>query len=107
MIPRMQLLNFLRPEHVPYHVRAVHWVWTLQDCTKQYHVEALISRSLATSSTKYDYQAFESFGVLWRLTGEHQHACCQVNPQSFPISQMIQYCLDFASKYLCFWFLIL
>jgi hypothetical protein len=66
----LQLLRFLDPDYIPYHVRAVHWIWAIEGATNHHHVESIIARSLTAPQAKYNYDAIEAFGVLWRLTGQ-------------------------------------
>ncbi|TDL26444.1 hypothetical protein BD410DRAFT_521497 [Rickenella mellea] len=62
------LLSYLRPERSPYHVRAVNLLWTLESCTARHHVESIIAQSLTSPNPNSVHEAFETFGVLWRLT---------------------------------------
>lgn len=64
-----KLLAFLRPQWVPYHVRAVQLIWSLEANTLFGHVEAVIARSLLDDDGRPQLPYFDAFGVLWRLTG--------------------------------------
>lgn len=65
----LQLLHFLRPEWVPYHVRTVQLIWTLEHLTKHHHVQSVIAKSLIDPDNHRNAEAIEVFGVFWRLTG--------------------------------------
>jgi hypothetical protein len=65
-----QLLKYLRPDCAVYHVRAVNLIWALDALTKRSHVESILAKTM-TSQESYNVQeAYEAFGVLWRLTGQ-------------------------------------
>lgn len=66
------LLRYLRPQYVQYHVRAVKLIWDLEACTSSRHVEALIAESLTVRNGLPTYDAYEAFGVLWRLSDDPQ-----------------------------------
>lgn len=68
---REQLLNYLRPQWVPYHVRAVQLMWALEMGTHDHHLESILAASLTRSQHRQKLEAYEAFGVLWRLTGEY------------------------------------
>ncbi|KAF8337070.1 Dopey, N-terminal-domain-containing protein [Cantharellus anzutake] len=65
-----QLFLYLKPYQAPYHVRSVHWIWTLEDRTRHAHVESLIASRLSDANMKCDPSAFDEFGVLWRHTDD-------------------------------------
>lgn len=67
--PISKLLRFLRPLYVPYHVRTVKLIWALEGCTTYRHVEALIAETLTVRNGLPTYDAYEAFGVFWRLSG--------------------------------------
>ncbi|KAF8510422.1 Dopey, N-terminal-domain-containing protein [Hysterangium stoloniferum] len=64
------VLRFLRVSYAPYHVRAVQLVWMLDNVTAHNHVESLIAQSLNPSRSGRLHEAYEAFGVLWRLTDD-------------------------------------
>lgn len=63
-----RLFRFLRHECAIYHVRAVDLVWTLESSTGHHYVESIIAQSLNSPNLCSLQEAFEAFGVLWRLT---------------------------------------
>lgn len=65
----IQLLKYLRSERAVYHLRAVNLIWALEGATERPHVESIIARSLTSPERGNVQEAFEAFGVLWRLTG--------------------------------------
>lgn len=66
----LKLLRFLRPHYVPYHVRTVKLIWSLEGCTTYRHVEALFAETLTIRNGLPTYDAYEAFGVFWRLSGK-------------------------------------
>ncbi|KAG8796457.1 hypothetical protein FRC17_007997, partial [Serendipita sp. 399] len=64
------LLEFLRPQYVQYHVRTTKLIWALEGSTTYRHVEALIAESLTVKNGLPTYDAYEAFGVLWRLSDD-------------------------------------
>ncbi|KAG8729545.1 hypothetical protein FRC12_020895, partial [Ceratobasidium sp. 428] len=66
---RPQLLGYLRPKFTPYHVRAVQLLWDVQAIVSHDDFESVIARSLA-SQKQGQGDAYEAFGVLWRLTDD-------------------------------------
>lgn len=75
---RKQLLRYLRPQYVPYYSRAVQLIWDLEGCTTHRHIEALIAETLTTRSGIPIYDAYEAFGVLWRMSGQYIPGCTKV-----------------------------
>ncbi|QRW09045.1 hypothetical protein RhiLY_08044 [Ceratobasidium sp. AG-Ba] len=63
------LLGYLRPKFTPYHVRTVQLLWDLQDILSHHEFESVIAKSLA-SQKQGEGDAYEAFGVLWRLTDD-------------------------------------
>ncbi|KAH8835109.1 Dopey, N-terminal-domain-containing protein [Flagelloscypha sp. PMI_526] len=63
------LLQYLRPQFTAYHLRATHLIWVLEESTSHRHVEAILAQSLSTE-LPYRFEAYEAFGVLWRLTDD-------------------------------------
>lgn len=66
----IQLFRFLRVDYAPYHVRTVHLVWVLEAATTHHHVESIVAQSLTSPESRNVHEAYEAFGVLWRLTGQ-------------------------------------
>ncbi|KAG9047301.1 hypothetical protein FS842_000675 [Serendipita sp. 407] len=64
------LLEFLRPQYVQYHARTTKLIWALEGSTTYRHVEALIAESLTIKNGLPTYDAYEAFGVLWRLSDD-------------------------------------
>lgn len=64
------LLAFLRPQWVPYHVRAVQLIWALEASERHGHVEAAIAASILDHDGRPQLAAIDAFGVLWRLTDD-------------------------------------
>ncbi|KAI6154002.1 Dopey, N-terminal-domain-containing protein [Pisolithus tinctorius] len=67
-----RLFRFLRHDCAIYHVRAVDLVWTLESSTGHRYVESIIAQSLNSPNLCSLEEAFEAFGVLWRLTVEDE-----------------------------------
>jgi hypothetical protein len=65
-----QLFEYLRPNCAVYHVRAVNLVWSLEASTSHPHAESIIAQSMASPESRNAHDAYEAFGVLWRLTGQ-------------------------------------
>ncbi|GJJ13160.1 hypothetical protein Clacol_007411 [Clathrus columnatus] len=61
----LKLFNFLRSNYTLYHVRVVHLLWSIEAISTHNHLESLFAQSLTSS----DPNAFDAFGVFWRLTG--------------------------------------
>lgn len=78
-----KLLAFLRPQWVPYHVRAVQLIWSLEANTRHGHVEAVIAGSLLDGDGRPQLASFDAFGVLWRLTGTIS-SCISALSAKFP-----------------------
>ncbi|KAG9123031.1 hypothetical protein FRC07_000333 [Ceratobasidium sp. 392] len=68
------LLGYLQPKFTPYHVRAVQLLWDVQDVVLHHDFESVVAKSLA-SQKQGQGDAYEAFGVLWRLTGYMTHSC--------------------------------
>ncbi|KAG8881950.1 hypothetical protein FRB98_004046 [Tulasnella sp. 332] len=64
------LLHYLRPQYVPYHFRAVQLIWALEFGTCHHHLESILANSLTEFEHGQRLEAFEAFGVLWRLTDD-------------------------------------
>ena len=65
-------MNYLRPETSAYHIRAVRLIWDLERATTEKHLESIISQMLSSSSARDGYDAYDAFGVLWRLSDDAQ-----------------------------------
>lgn len=66
----IQLFGFLHQDWAIFHVRAVSLVWMLESLTSDHFVESIIAQSMNSPESRIVHNAFEAFGVLWRLTGE-------------------------------------
>ncbi|THH09322.1 hypothetical protein EW145_g2101 [Phellinidium pouzarii] len=66
------LMGYLRLETSPYHVRAVRLIWELEHATTHRHLESIIAQSLVACTAKTGYDAYDAFGVLWRLSDDSQ-----------------------------------
>ncbi|KAF8588312.1 hypothetical protein K439DRAFT_1629769 [Ramaria rubella] len=64
------LFYFLGVDYAPYHARAVQLIWIFENATTHYHVESIIAQSLTSSESRNIHEAYEAFGVLWRLTDD-------------------------------------
>lgn len=65
-----QLFRFLNVDFAPYHVRTVHLIWMLESATTHDHVESIVAQSLTAPESRNVHEAYEAFGVFWRLTGQ-------------------------------------
>ncbi|KAJ1302793.1 hypothetical protein OPQ81_003100 [Rhizoctonia solani] len=63
------LLNYLRPEYTPYHVRAVQLLWEMQAIVTHHEFESVIAKTMSSQKLGQS-NAYEAFGVLWRLTDD-------------------------------------
>ncbi|CAE6451535.1 unnamed protein product [Rhizoctonia solani] len=63
------LLDYLRPEFTPYHVRAVQLLWELQAIVTHHEFESVIAKTMSAQKLGQS-DAYEAFGVLWRLTDD-------------------------------------
>ncbi|KAH8110602.1 Dopey, N-terminal-domain-containing protein [Phellopilus nigrolimitatus] len=66
------LMDYLRLETSPYHVRAVRLIWDLEHATTHHHLESIIAQRLVASSATNGYTAYAAFGALWRLSDDDQ-----------------------------------
>lgn len=64
-----RLLKYLRPNFAVYHVRSVNLVWSLESATRRSHVESILAQTMTSPESRNVQEAYEAFGVLWRLTG--------------------------------------
>jgi hypothetical protein len=65
-----KLLKYLRPEYSAYHMRSVSLIWSLELSSPRSHVESILAQLMNSPEAKQNDEAYEAFGVLWRLTGE-------------------------------------
>jgi len=65
-----KLLHYLRPDTTAYHVRAVDLIWSLEAISKHSHVESIVAQTLTSPESRNVQEAYDAFGVLWRLTGK-------------------------------------
>ena len=65
-----KLLGYLRADLVPYHARAVTLICGIETSTKMRHVESVIAQTMTSPDSRNVAEAYEAFGVLWRLTGK-------------------------------------
>ncbi|KAF8167553.1 Dopey, N-terminal-domain-containing protein [Crassisporium funariophilum] len=63
-----KLLQYLRSDCSAYHVRAVNMIWSLETSTAHSHVESILAQSMTSPISRDDSEAYECFGILWRLT---------------------------------------
>ncbi|KIY52670.1 hypothetical protein FISHEDRAFT_69486 [Fistulina hepatica ATCC 64428] len=67
-----RLLRYLHADSVMYHVRAVELIWALESSTKEKsHVEAILAKTMTAAAPRDVQEAYEAFGVLWRLTDDN------------------------------------
>ncbi|KAK7025465.1 hypothetical protein VNI00_015993 [Paramarasmius palmivorus] len=66
-----RLLSYLRPHCAVYHARAVSLIWSLVAATDRPHVESILAQTMASSESASVQEAYEAFGVLWRLTEDN------------------------------------
>ncbi len=64
-----KLLHYLQPMSAVYHMRAVSLIWSLQEVTTKPHVESIVAQTLNSPGFRNVSEAYEAFGVLWRLSG--------------------------------------
>ncbi|KAF9312603.1 hypothetical protein BG003_006119 [Podila horticola] len=69
-----RIWTFLAEEFMHLHLRASQLLWMLQDVTSTSHeVETAIASYLVSDNTKSRVDAFQKFGVFWRLSDDIQH----------------------------------
>ncbi|KAF9270860.1 hypothetical protein L218DRAFT_952937 [Marasmius fiardii PR-910] len=66
-----RLMRYLRPDCAAYHVRAVNLIWALEASTPRPHIESILAQSMASPESRNVQEAYESFGILWRLTEDN------------------------------------
>ncbi|KAF9201272.1 hypothetical protein BGZ49_008474 [Haplosporangium sp. Z 27] len=70
-----RLWIFLADEYMHLHLRASQLIWMLQDVTLMSHeVETAIASYLVSENTKTRIDAYQKFGVFWRLSDDIQHS---------------------------------
>jgi hypothetical protein len=74
---QVQLLGYLRPKYTPYHVRAVQLLWELQAIVSHHEFESVIAKTLSSQKLGQS-DAYEAFGVFWRLTGQSSRVQNQI-----------------------------
>ncbi|KIM47693.1 hypothetical protein M413DRAFT_439360 [Hebeloma cylindrosporum] len=67
-----KLLKYLHSDLTVYHVRAVNLIWSLQASTTRTYVESIIAQSMTSAESLKVSEAYEGFGVLWRLSEDNQ-----------------------------------
>ena len=65
-----KLLHYLNADTVAYHARVVHLICSLETSTAEKHVESVIAQTMASPESRNVAEAYEAFGVLWRLSGK-------------------------------------
>ncbi|KAF9566957.1 hypothetical protein CPC08DRAFT_758587 [Agrocybe pediades] len=65
------LLKYLRIDSTAYHVRAVNLIWSLQGTSSRSHIESTIAQSMSSTDIQAISEAYEAFGILWRLTEDN------------------------------------
>ncbi|KAG0261587.1 hypothetical protein BG011_000876 [Mortierella polycephala] len=70
-----RLWTFLAEESMNLHLRVSQLIWMLQDVNSLSHeVETAIASYLVNDNTKNRVDAFQKFGVFWRLSDDIQHS---------------------------------
>lgn len=65
-----RLWTFFAEEYMQLHLRVSQLIWMLQDVTSLSHeVETAIASYLVVDNAKSRVDAFQKFGVFWRLSG--------------------------------------
>jgi len=68
---------YLAQEFMQLHLRASQLIWMLQDVTSLSHeVETAVASYLVADSAKARVDAFQKFGVFWRLSGTTNFVIC-------------------------------
>ncbi|KAK5828752.1 Dopey, N-terminal-domain-containing protein [Linnemannia elongata] len=69
-----RLWTFFAEEYMQLHLRVSQLIWMLQDVTSLSHeVETAIASYLVVDNAKSRVDAFQKFGVFWRLSDDIQH----------------------------------
>lgn len=69
MLNLCQIFTYIRPDRAIYHLAAVDLIWALEGATNKPHLESIIAQRMMAPTSEQRQEAFEAFGVLWRLTG--------------------------------------
>ncbi|KAF9347056.1 hypothetical protein BGX26_001433 [Mortierella sp. AD094] len=70
-----RIWTFLAEETMHLHLRASQLIWMLQDVTSMSHeVETAVASYLVSENTKARVDAYQKFGVFWRLSDDIQHS---------------------------------
>jgi hypothetical protein len=88
-----KLLQYLRPDYTAYHVRSVNLIWSLESSVKKPHVESILAQRMTSPESRNVSEAYEAFGVLWRLTGARlpSYPFLQVNSECLLVQRIIYY----------------
>ncbi|KAF9430197.1 hypothetical protein BGZ76_000932 [Entomortierella beljakovae] len=69
-----RIWSFFGEEYMHLHLRTSQLIWMLQDVTSMSHeVETAISSYLVSENTKTRVDAYQKFGVFWRLSAQVQY----------------------------------
>ncbi|KAG0365844.1 hypothetical protein BGZ54_006153 [Gamsiella multidivaricata] len=69
-----RIWTFFAEDYMHLHLRASQLIWMLQDVTSMSHeVETAIASYLVSENTKLRIDAFQKFGVFWRLSDDIQY----------------------------------
>jgi hypothetical protein len=63
------LLRYLRSDRSAYHVRVVALIWALDGVSRHSYIESILAQNMTSPVVGTIQEAYEVFGVLWRLTG--------------------------------------
>ncbi|KAK3825766.1 MAG: Dopey, N-terminal-domain-containing protein [Benniella sp.] len=70
-----RIWTFLAEDYMHLHLRVSQLIWMLQDVTSLSHeVETAVAAYLVSDNTKSRIDAFQKFGVFWRLSDDIQHS---------------------------------
>ncbi|KAG0295715.1 hypothetical protein BGZ98_001266 [Dissophora globulifera] len=70
-----RIWTFLAENYMHLHLRASQLIWLLQDATSMSHeVETAIASYLVADNAKDRIDAFQKFGVFWRLSDDIEHS---------------------------------
>ncbi|KAF9115351.1 hypothetical protein BGX27_008120 [Mortierella sp. AM989] len=70
-----RIWTFLAEDYMHLHLRASQLIWMLQDVTSMSHeVETAIASYLVSENTNARIDAYQKFGVFWRLSDDIQHS---------------------------------
>ncbi|KAG2138725.1 Dopey, N-terminal-domain-containing protein [Suillus bovinus] len=63
-----KLFRYLHQDLATCHVRAVSLIWSIESTSRPHEVESIIAQSMCSPESRNVYEAYEAFGVLWRLS---------------------------------------